>query len=298
MGALAELEGDLDTAEKVLASGLDEAERLGLWRQVASRLGLLGWIAHQREDRTAARDLAEQALRLAVEQADRSLEILAVMVLGFAARQSGDLAGAEAHLRSLLDGTGVDPDALVSGSVEVGALPPHVVTVLAELGFVAELGGDPARALALHRAVAAAAVASGYPRDLAGALEGGAAALAAQGEHEAAARALGAAAAVRDEAQLTAAGAERRDLDRARAAVAGALDPETLDRLVAEGRTLDPRQALATARDVTRPGQASPKADTVPSVQAGCTPGVPAVVTHVPAVLTGEEGTSVDSATW
>jgi predicted ATPase/DNA-binding SARP family transcriptional activator len=243
LGALAELEGDLDTAEKVLASGLDEAERLGLWRQVASRLGLLGWIAHQREDRAAARDRGEQARRLAVEQADRAVEVLAVMVLGFTARQSGDLAGAEAHLRSLLDGSGIDPDALASGHVEVGDLPPHVVTVLAELGFVAELGGDPARALALHRAVVAAAVASGYPRDLAGALDGGAAALAALGEHEAAGRALGAAAAVRDAARLVP-GTERRDADRARAAVAGALGRDALDRLLADGRGADPRTAL------------------------------------------------------
>ncbi len=245
LGALAELEGDLDTAEKVLVSGLDEAERLGLWRQVAGRLGLLGWIAHQREDWTASRDLGEQTLRLAAEQADRSLSILAVMVLGFAARQSGDLVGAEAHMRSLLEGSGVDPDALATGQAGPAELPPHVVTVLAELGFVAELAGDPARALALHRAVFDAAVASGYRRDLARALEGGAAALAALGEHEAAARALGAAAAVRDEAQLTTAGAEQRDVDRALAAVVAAVGAGDADRLVADGRTADPCRALA-----------------------------------------------------
>ena len=44
------------------------------------------------------------------------------------------------------------------------------------------------------------------------------------------------------------AGAERHDVDRAWAAVAGALGQETLDRLVAEGRTVDPRRALATGR--------------------------------------------------
>jgi predicted ATPase/DNA-binding SARP family transcriptional activator len=245
LGALAELEGDLDTAEKVLASGLDEAERLGLWRQVAGRLGLLGWIASQREDWAGARDLGEQALRLAIEQADRSLEILAVMVLGFAARQSGDLPRAEAHLRALLDGSGVDADALAAGQAVMGELPPHVVTVLDELGVVAELSGDPTRALALHRAVVAAALVSGYRRDLAGALEGGAIALAALGDPAAAARALGAAATVRDEAQLVPAGGEQRDLDRARAAVAATLGPEALDRLVAEGRGVDPRDALA-----------------------------------------------------
>jgi predicted ATPase/DNA-binding SARP family transcriptional activator len=255
LGALAELEGDLDTAEKVLAAGLDEAERLGLWRNVASRLGLLGWIAHQREDWTAAQGLGEQALRLAVEQADRSLEVLAVMVLAFAARQHGDLATAEAHLRALLDGSGVDPDALASGQGAEGELAPHVVTVLAELGFVTELGGDPVRALALHRAVLDASVASDYRRDVAESLEGGAAALAALGEHEAAARALGAAAAVRDEAQLTTAAAEQRDVDRALAAVVAARGRETAERLLAEGRGMDPREALSGPSDGGVPRQ-------------------------------------------
>ena len=298
LGALAELEGDLDTAEKLLASGLDEAERLGLWRHVASRLGLLGWIAHQREDRTAARDLAEQALRLAVEQADRSLEVLAVMVLGFSARQSGELADAEAHLRSLLDGSGVDPDTLASGQAEVGARPPHVVTVLAELGFVAELGGDPARALALHRAVVDAAVASGYPRDLAGALEGGAAALAALGEHEAAAG---------RSARPPRSGTRRSSCPRAPSAMTST-GPGPRWRGVGPGDARPPDGrgphgrpapgARHRPRGVTRPGQARPEADTVPSVQAGCTPGVPAGRDQVPAVVTGESGTRVDSATW
>ncbi len=245
LGALAELEGELDTAEKLLTAGLDEAERLGLWRHVASRLGLLGWIARQRGDWAAARELGEQAQRLAVEQADRSLEVLAGMVLGFAARQAGDLAGAETHLRAILTESDVDPDVLASAEPSGGELPPHVVTILAELGIVAELAGDPGRALALHRAVLDAALASGYQRDVAGALEGGAAALAGLGAPEPAGRALGAAAAVRAETQLPAASAEQHDVDRVLDDLVDSLGQPTVDRLMAEGRGRDPRNALA-----------------------------------------------------
>ncbi len=250
LGALAELRGDLDGAEKLLEAGLPDAERLGLWRSAASRLGLLGWVARQREDWQAARALGEQARRLAVEQADRSLEVLAGMVLGFTARQSGDLDLAEAHLRELLAGSDVDPDKLVGGAPGPGGadaavveMPPHVATTVAELGFVAELRGDPALALALHERVLDAALASGYRRDVAGGLEGMAAALSALGAAAAAARLLGTAATVRAEAQLAASVAEQRDIERARRRVVATLGDEAVDQLMAEGRGLAPADA-------------------------------------------------------
>ena len=112
LGAHAELIGDLDRGVKLLEDGLDEAERLGLWRNVAGRLGLLGWIALQRGDWARATELGEQTKRLAVEQGERSTEMLAGMVLGFTARQVGELDRAEACLRDLLTSSGLDPDAL------------------------------------------------------------------------------------------------------------------------------------------------------------------------------------------
>ena len=144
LGALAELEGDLDTAEKVLASGRTRRRTLGLWRQVASRLGLLGGSP------TAARTgrgggPGRTGAAPAVEQADRSLEVLAVMVLGFTARQSGDLAGAEAHLRSRLDGSRGRPRRARVGARRGRGPPPQVVTVLAELGSWPSCRGQPAR---------------------------------------------------------------------------------------------------------------------------------------------------------
>jgi predicted ATPase/DNA-binding SARP family transcriptional activator len=258
LGALAELRGDLDAAEKLLEVGLPDAERLGLWQSVASRLGLLGLVAHQREDWPAARLLGEQARRLALEQADRSLEVLAGMVLGFTARRTGDLDEAEVHLRALLAGSAVDPDTLAaapgagdSGPDGAGApaveMAPHVATTLAELGFVAELRGDPARALALHAQVVDAALASGYRRDVAGGLEGMAAALSAQGDAAAAARLLGAAATVRADAELAASGAEQRDIARAHERAVAVLGAGEVDRLMAEGRALRPDEAVAGA---------------------------------------------------
>ena len=251
LGALAELVGDLDRAEKLLHEGIDEAERLGLWRAVASRLGLLGWVARQRGDWATAQALGEQTGRLAVEQADRSLGTLAGMVLAFTARRTGDLDGAEAHLRALLEESGVDVDAMVDPSSDAGAgstgpsLPPHVATIASELGHVAELRGDPPLALALHRRVLVESLASGYQRDVIGALEGAAAALSALGDHPTAARLLGAAAAARSGAQLAAAVAEQDDVDRALGRVSEALGTNEVDRLLAEGWALTPAAAAA-----------------------------------------------------
>jgi predicted ATPase/DNA-binding SARP family transcriptional activator len=243
LGALAELGGDLDRAERILAAGLEDAERSGLWRNVAFRLGLLGWVARQRNDWSRALELGEQARHLAVEQGDRSMEVLARMVTSFSRRESGDLDRAEAELRELLAGSGVDPDALSRA-----AALPHVVSTVIELGFVAEVRGDAARALALHRWVLDAALAAGWPRDTVGALEGVAAALSARGDRgdvALAARLLGAAGAARSGADLAPSPAEQRDVDRARRRVEAALGRAETEGLVAGGRALTPAGARA-----------------------------------------------------
>jgi predicted ATPase/DNA-binding SARP family transcriptional activator len=249
LGALAELQGDLDRAEKVLEAGLDDAERLGLWRNVGQRLGLLGWVARQRNDWVRARALGAQARRRAIEQGDRSTEVLGQMASSFAARASGDLDLAETELRALLVESGVDPDELASGGGSAPArsaggrtaseTAPHVVSIAIELGFVAEQRGDTGRALALHRWVLDTALAEGYPRDAVGALEGLAATLSARGETTVAARLLGAAGAARERGELAPSPADRRDIDRARGRVEAEVGPDEADRLIAEGRALN-----------------------------------------------------------
>jgi tetratricopeptide (TPR) repeat protein len=182
------------------------AEDLGLWLEASSRLSWLGWIAMALGDYQQARDLAEQALRLATGQGYRAGEVFAETVLGYAARRDGKLDLAEAHLRTLL------------ARAEGGEQPLYLPMVLCELGFVAELRGDAQAAIALHTEALAAARQLGAPRDTAVAMEGLAGALALTGRHAPAARLLDEAATVRRDASLPPAPVERDDLDRATAA--------------------------------------------------------------------------------
>lgn len=101
------------------------------------------------------------------------------------ARRTGDLVGAEEHMREVL-----------TWFREAG-YGPGTALALAELGFTVELRGDRDRARALHLEGLAAARALDDVRAVALALEGLAGAAAAGGEPERAARLLGAADAAR-----------------------------------------------------------------------------------------------------
>jgi predicted ATPase/DNA-binding SARP family transcriptional activator len=236
----AELVGDLDAAARILDEGRLDAERLGLWTELASGLAWSGWIAFERDDLDRAQALGAQAMRLAVEQGVRGTQIQAAMVLAFAARQSGALDTAEARLRELVAGAEADgEDAAI-----------YLTTVLSELGIVRALRGDAGGALDLHARALDLALAGGYPRDAAYALQGGAAATGAQGRWEDAARLLGAVARQLDDTQLPPSPAEQRDIERTTARCVEALGPEAFDRLRDDGRTLAPAEArhLLTAR--------------------------------------------------
>ena len=216
LAALAEMTGDHDRATRLHRDALRLAEELGLWPEVAIRLCWLGWIHTQRGDQPAALEHGARALRLATEQGYQNGEVFAEIVLCFAARRSGDLDTAESRLRHLLE-TAPPQDAAPS---------LHVPMVVAELGFVAELRGDAAAALRLHREALDLAARLGAPRDTVGALEGLAGALALAGDHVRAAEVLGAAAAARQANSLPAAPAEQADIDRVTAACRGAMGAE------------------------------------------------------------------------
>jgi hypothetical protein len=79
------------------------AEELGLWPQAADRLSWLGRIAMLSGDHRQARDLLEQAVRLATEQTYKPGEVFAEISLGALARREGKLDVAESHLRSVLE---------------------------------------------------------------------------------------------------------------------------------------------------------------------------------------------------
>jgi tetratricopeptide (TPR) repeat protein len=132
------------------------ARELGLWPQAADRLTWLGRIATLTGDYARARELLEQARRLAAEQAYKPGEVFADISLGALARPEGDLDGADARLRSVLEWhrrMGHAPD--------VGK-----AMVLAELALTAEQRGDQAAARQLRDEALAVARELGDPRGI------------------------------------------------------------------------------------------------------------------------------------
>ncbi|QXJ20988.1 winged helix-turn-helix domain-containing protein [Actinomadura graeca] len=210
LGLVAEVTGDYDRAAGLHGRGLRDAEELGLWTEVSGALSRLGRIALLTGDHERADALHERARLLAVRESHRRMEHFADVGLALAARRRGALEEAETRLRGWLDWCrGID-----------GA--PGLAFLLAELGFIAELRGDAAGALALHAEGLAAARATGNPRAVALALEGTAGAQALAGRIEDAARSLDAASGRRASAGAPLPPAERGDVDRITARIAQA----------------------------------------------------------------------------
>ncbi|TNH30410.1 AfsR/SARP family transcriptional regulator [Micromonospora orduensis] len=231
VGGLADMRGEHERAAALHREGLRWAEELALWPQVCAELSWLAWLAVQTRDYAQARELAERAYDLAVEQGSPGALIFAEMSLGLAARRDGKLDLAVTHLSRLSDlGRGESQPAL------------YLPMVLVELGYAVEQGGDPDAALALHIEAFEAAEAMATMRDAIGPLEGMAAAVRSP---EVAARLLGAAAAARLGTQSPAAPAERDDTDRVTARLRAELGPERFDALLAEGAQLSPGEARA-----------------------------------------------------
>ncbi|MEV6612442.1 BTAD domain-containing putative transcriptional regulator [Streptomyces sp. NPDC051051] len=242
LAALAEIKGEYREAAHRQHEGLRMARELGLEAEVSARLSGLGRLALLARDWDRARDLHEQARRIALEQGYKYGEIHSEMGLALGARRSGDLDAAEAHLLHIGDG-------YADVSSRAG---DHLL--LAELGFVAELRGDAARATAHHLCGLDVACSLGEPRALALSLEGLAGALALRGDERAATCAvvlLGAADAARRGVGAPLPPAERADVDRiavaARAALGGPAFAEAFDRgtrLAAEEAVLHARTTL------------------------------------------------------
>lgn len=229
LGILAEVTGDYAAAARLHEDGVRDAQELELWTHASFRLARRGRIALLTGDLAHAAALHEQALRLAEEQCHRPAEQFAAVGLALVARRGGDLDGAEVRLRPWLDWNqrlGVDSGAAL---------------ILAELGYVAELRGDPAGAESLHREGLAAARRSGDPRALALAFEGLAGVL----PPARAASLLGTATALRASAGTPRPRAERTDTDRAAARARAALGPEAFGTAFTAGEALPPAEQLA-----------------------------------------------------
>ncbi|GGV27369.1 SARP family transcriptional regulator [Actinomadura cremea] len=226
---LAEIRGDHAAAERLQREGLAIAEELGLRAEVSARLSGLGRLALLAGDHGKARDLHERSLRLAAEQGFRYSEVHALMGLALGARRAGDLDTAERHLHRIRD------------EYESSDIGEHLL--FAELGFVAELRGDAARAFADHRRGLEVARAIGEPRALALSLEGLAGAFVLDGDAERAAALLGAADAARRSVAAPLPPAERGDVDRIEAAAASILGGEAFASAFRRGSSLAPADA-------------------------------------------------------
>ena len=242
LGGHAELVADLDRATALHQEGLRWAEELGLWPEVSTRLSWLGWIASQAGEHARATAHGERALALATEQGILDAQVFARIVLGYAARQAGRLDVAERHLALVLEVTPCAADQA-----------PHVSMVLSELGFVAELRGDPHTAARLHGEAYDVSRRIEASRDCALALEGLAGALAAAGAHPDAATVLGAAGAARAATGLPLSGTERADVERATAAARAALGGSGFSAAYEAGGRLTSDEARARA-DAALPG--------------------------------------------
>ncbi|MFI0990193.1 BTAD domain-containing putative transcriptional regulator [Streptomyces exfoliatus] len=233
LAALAETTGDYDEALRLHQEGLHIAEELGLWTEASHRLSGLGRIALLQGDFTRAGELHERAARLSADHSDRPGVVHAEIGLGLGARREGRLDRAETHFRSVLD------------------WGRHVVfetgraLVMAELGFIAELRGDPTTALAHHLTGYAAAHETGDPRALALALEGLAGAQALAGHPTRAALLLGTASATRASVGAPLPPAERADVDRITTIARTALGDDAYLTAFTRGTRLSPPEALA-----------------------------------------------------
>jgi tetratricopeptide (TPR) repeat protein len=232
--ALADLTGDHPRAARLAAADLRTAEELGLWPDVAGRVGWLAWTSLQLADYPPAREHARRARRLAAEHGQRDGEVFATLSLAFAARRGGDPDEAEVHLRWLL--------ATAREQQASGGSPPYLSMVLVELGMLLSGRGEPSAALELHEEALDQSAGHGY----APALLGMADALAADGRPGPAAQLLGAADRAWREVGLAPSVSDRAELDRVTALVR-ATEPD-FAALFTRGTALPPERARTLAQ--------------------------------------------------
>ncbi|MGR6924281.1 BTAD domain-containing putative transcriptional regulator [[Actinomadura] parvosata] len=219
LGYLAEIIGDYEQAIRLHREGLRIAEDLRLWSDASYRLSSLGRLALLSGDLDGSRELHKRALRLAAEQSNSFAEEFARVGLGLVARRAGDLDTAERLFQQSLSWNR-------RLQADYGVPFYGVTLLLAELGFIAELRGDPVTARSLHLEGLAAAREVGDQRAIALAKEGLAGVAAAEGAYEEAMALLDEATALRESLGAPLPPAERGDVDRIAAAVRAGLGEE------------------------------------------------------------------------
>ncbi|WP_205671766.1 BTAD domain-containing putative transcriptional regulator [Amycolatopsis sp. CFH S0740] len=233
LAALAEIKGDYQDAADRQHAGLAIARELDLQAEVSARLSGLGRLALLERDWERARDLHQQAHRIAAEHGYTYGQIHAEMGLALGARRSGDLDTAEKHLHHIRDS--------YAGLSSLAG--DHLL--YAELGFVAELRGDAGQATAFHLRSLDIARTLDEPRALALSLEGLAGAAARKDSAQSAALLLGAADAARRRVGAPLPRAERGDTDRITAAAQAVLSESGFAEAFQRGAGLSVEAAIA-----------------------------------------------------
>jgi predicted ATPase/DNA-binding SARP family transcriptional activator len=232
LGTLASTSGDYDKAASLHRAGLRMAEELELWPEVSYQLSWLGRTTLLTKDYAQARGFHERGMRLAAEQSFKPAEMYAETGLALGLRREGRLADAESHLRTVLEWH--RQVAFEAGST----------LILAELGFIAEQRGDLASARKFQLDGFALARKVGDPRAIALAMEGLAGVHALAGEHDHAARLLGAATAARESVGRPLPHAERGDIDRITAAARKTLGEQAFAAEFARGAEREPHELV------------------------------------------------------
>ncbi|WP_275292011.1 BTAD domain-containing putative transcriptional regulator [Amycolatopsis sp. La24] len=233
LAALAEIKGDYQDAADRQRAGLAIARELDLQAEVSARLSGLGRLALLERDWERARELHQQAHRIAAEHGYTYGQIHAEMGLALGARRSGDLDTAEKHLHHIRDS--------YAGLSSLAG--DHLL--YAELGFIAELRSDTGQAAAFHLRSLDIARTLDEPRALALSLEGLAGAAARKDSAECAALLLGAADAARRRVDAPLPRAERGDTDRITAAAQAVLSESGFAEAFQRGAALSVEAAIA-----------------------------------------------------
>ncbi|RNL82100.1 BTAD domain-containing putative transcriptional regulator [Halostreptopolyspora alba] len=243
LGVLAEIFGRYEEARLLHGNGLACAEEIGFAPTAAEEMVRLARLFLLSRDFAAADRYNEEVLRRTGESSFSSVATYARGGLGMSARRQGNLDRAEEYLGDTLA-------VHTAEDYQAGR-----ASMLAELGFAAEMRGDAAQARALHLDGLAASHTVGDPRAIAQALEGVAGADVLDGVPDRAARLLGAASAARSSAGAPQPAAERFDVDRVTAGVVRELGDE---RFAAEFHVGERTELVQAAREASLTGERRP----------------------------------------
>jgi len=234
LGMAARFRGQLDQAAGRYQEALAAARQAGPLWVACSALIELGSVAALAGEGARADALHAEAAALARRTGLRRGTAHVANEMGLAARARGQPERALALHRQAL-------------AIHRAQLPTRVARTLGQLGCTEARLGQLDAAEAHLREAAALALATPQPPTAALVLVGSAWVAAGRGDHERAARLLGAAAATRDRVGVPAVGAERQEANLLGREAAAALTPEAFQAATAAGRALAPDQALRVA---------------------------------------------------